>query len=223
MATSSQRGLFFVLVGPGGAGKDTLLKQLFERLHPESRAILNRLVTATSRPQRDKERDGIDYHFKTREQFQEMIAQNALIEYKEVTTGNFYGVPRASVESIIEKGHHVIGAVEVLGAKDIRANYPHNAILIFVTVDGKTDSERLDVLRTRMENRTIGKDSPQVIQERIDRARTLELPFAEEAHHVIVNDDLERATQTLLNIVTEEIQKHAQEAQEEGKAYDVSR
>ncbi len=202
-STPPSRGIFFVLVGPGGAGKDTLMQRLLARF-ANTPHRLSRLVTATTRPPRAQERDGVDYHFKTQAGFEEMIANDALIEYTPVTKGNFYGVPRASVEDKITQGEHVIGHVDVLGARIIKAQYPNDTVLIFVTVGGTPD-QQLSELKRRMEQRATGSDRPEIIAERVERARTLEIPFAQECDIVIINDDIDTAEQQLYDAMLQVI------------------
>lgn len=199
-----ERGLFFVLVGPGGAGKDTLMKRIIERMTGTQHHI-TRLVTSTTRPPRAQEQNGVDYHFKTHEEFQQMIDEDALVEYTPVTKGNFYGIPRASVDDKIIRGEHVIGHVDVIGAKIVREQYPTDAVLIFVTVSG-TPEEQLEELRQRMETRATGNDKPEIIAERIERARTLEIPFAEFCDVIIINDDIDTAEAQLYRVILNAIE-----------------
>jgi guanylate kinase len=202
--TSSARGIFFVIVGPGGAGKDTMMNRVFERVAEQRSPSLERLVTATTRPPRPGERDQFDYHFKTYAEFEAMIASDQLIEYQQVTSGNYYGVPRDSVDPLLARGISVMGDVDVLGAKRILEEYPADAVAIFVTVGDAeaTTEERLHILRSRMQQR---QDRPEAIEERIERARTLEFPFQPFCHYTIFNENLDAATQQLWDIITETI------------------
>lgn len=202
--TAPQRGIFFVLVGPGGAGKDTIMNNVFEHNAQNPHFHLSRLITATTRPPREGEQNGIDYHFKTKEEFRQMIADNALIEYQQVTSGNYYGIPRSSVDPIINRGGHVLGDVDVLGAKEVLAQYGDDAIIIFVTVGDEQSSpqDRLDILRQRMTHR---KDKPEAIQERLDRAETLEFPFQEKCQIIIYNADIDKATARLQAFIEAQI------------------
>jgi len=204
--TTPNQGLFFVIVGPGGVGKDTLIKTLFDALSPNEIALYP-LITATSRPPRTGEEEGVSYYFKTRQTFETMIANNELIEYQEVTKGNYYGVPRAPVDEAIHKGECIIGDVDVLGARAIRKQYPHNSIIVFIRATHASIEDELDILQKRMEGRG---DSPDKVEERLQRARDVEFPYLIEADAVIVNDDLTRAQQALYNLIRSHIK--AQEA-----------
>jgi guanylate kinase len=202
--TALQRGIFFVLVGPGGAGKDTIMNNIFAQNTQNPLFRLSRLITATTRPTREGEQNGIDYHFKTKDEFRQMIADNTLIEYQQVTSGNYYGIPRYSVDPIINSGGHVLGDVDVLGAKEVLAQYGNDAVIIFVTVGDEQSSieERLDILRQRMTHR---KDKPEAIQERLDRAEKLEFPFQKECQLIVYNADIEKATARLQAFIESQI------------------
>lgn len=192
-------GLFIVVVGPGGAGKDTLMRRVFDHIQQDATLPVHPLVTATTRPPRSGEQDGIAYHFKTHEEFQQMIASDDLIEYQQVTSGNYYGVPRASVESVISTGQHVMGDIDVYGAIRILAEYPR-VLLIFVTVGTPimTQDDQLAILGARMQGRG---DTIAAIQERLERARLLEFPFESQCAYVIYNNNLDEATHDFLNVL----------------------
>ncbi|MCB9459471.1 MAG: guanylate kinase [Anaerolineaceae bacterium] len=192
----AERGLLFVMVGPGGAGKNTLMKVALAEMDD-----LFELVTTTTRDKRPGEIDGIDYHFLTKDQFLSMITNNQLVEYQEVTPGNFYGVPRASVEQALEAGRDIIADIEVLGARILKQSYPTDTVLVFVTVPGNSEADILSNLRERME---IREDTEDVILERLERARLLELPFQVECDHTIINEDRDTAATQLMEIIQQE-------------------
>lgn len=201
-------GLFILVVGPGGAGKDTLMKRVFEQIADDPTLPIHSLVTATTRRPRVGEQNGIAYHFKSHNEFQQMIADNALIEYQQVTSGNYYGVPRTSVEAIVSAGEHVMGDVDVYGALRILEEYPR-VLPIFVTVGtaDMSDEARLAILRARMEGRG---DSPESITERLERASTLEFPFEQQCSFVIYNNNIDEATRDFLNVLHTAIREQKQ-------------
>jgi guanylate kinase len=201
--TEQQRGLLFVLVGPGGAGKNTLMTNLMQRL-----PTLRKLVTATTRSVRANEVEGIDHYFVSLERFRELMLQGELLEQTEVTPGKFYGILRTPVEQALSGSQNLIADIDVLGARILRATYPTDVVLIFVTVPGATDEERLDNLRRRMEERG---ESPTLIEERLSRAR-IELPFAAECDCVVVNADGQ------IDTALREIEHFIRERQEQRKA-----
>jgi guanylate kinase len=193
--TEQQRGLLFVLVGPGGAGKNTLITILTQRI-----PTLQKLVTATTRSMRANEVEGIDHYFVSLERFHELLAQGELLEHTEVTPGKFYGILSAPIERALSNAQSMIADIDVMGARILRASYPNDVILIFLTVAGSTDEERLTNLRRRMEERG---EAPTLIEERLERARSIEFPFASECEYVVVNADhhMDAARQELEQII----------------------
>ncbi len=198
----AQTGILFVLVGPGGVGKNVLMHRVEEQLE-----FLKQFPTATTRLPRDNEVEGIHHLFVSVEEFRQMIADGELLEYQEVTTNRFYGIPRDALESRLQAGAVMIADIEVYGSKILKDNYPNNIVLIFITPPGDTLDAQLQVLEQRMIER---QDKPEVIQERLDRAVELELSFQDQCDYVIVNDDLATATRQLADIIQRELQKHRQ-------------
>lgn len=195
MGDANTKGFIFVLVGPGGAGKNALMRQI---LQDDPR--ITQLATATTRHKRHNEQHGREHLFVSNDEFQSMIDTNALLEYQEVTPGKFYGIPRASVEDVINQGLDLIADIEVLGARILRETYGERAVLIFVTVPGETIQDKLDVLRQRMGNAD-RNEKQDLIESRLQRARTLEFPFANEADVIIVNDDIAHAIDALKQLI----------------------
>jgi len=120
-----KRPLFIVLSSPSGAGKDAILNRMKELDYP-----LEYITTVTTRPQRATERDDVDYHFVSRERFQEMISNNELLEWANVY-GSWYGVPKQPVEQALSRGQDSIVKVDIQGAATIKKILPQ-AILIFL-------------------------------------------------------------------------------------------
>jgi guanylate kinase len=129
---STPEPLLLVLSGPSGAGKDTVLTALKEQGFP-----FELIVTVTTRPRRDSERDNIDYRFITREAFQKMVEKKELLEWANVY-GNWYGVPRQPVKQALEEGKDTIIKVDIQGAATIKKTIPQ-AVLIFLTPLSKED------------------------------------------------------------------------------------
>jgi len=121
----SKRLLFIVISGPSGAGKDAVLTKMKELGCP-----LEYVVTVTTRPQRDKERNNVDYHFISTERFQEMIKREEFLEWANVY-GNWYGVPKKPVKQALDKGQDVIVKVDIQGAATIKKILPQ-AVFIFL-------------------------------------------------------------------------------------------
>jgi len=121
----SKRLLFIVISGPSGAGKDAVLTRMKELGYP-----LEYVVTVTTRPQRDKERNNVDYHFISTERFQEMIERKEFLEWANVY-GNWYGVPKEPVKQALDKGQDIIVKVDIQGAATIKKILPQ-AVFIFL-------------------------------------------------------------------------------------------
>jgi len=119
----SSNQLLIVLSGPSGVGKDALLKRMKEQKYP-----FHYVVTVTSRPRRKGERDGVDYHFISQQEFQQMIDNGELLEWANVY-GNFYGVPRREISQALSKGMDVIVKVDVQGAATIRRISPQTVFI----------------------------------------------------------------------------------------------
>lgn len=185
--TGQRRGLLFVLVGPGGVGKNTLMNRVMARVEN-----LRQLPTATTRPPRDGEQQGREHLFVSLAEFEGMQRRGELLEQQEVTPGKWYGVPRQTVESAMEAGRDQIADVEYLGARILRRAYPSGVVLVFVAPPG------IDILEARMRER--GTDES-VIRERMERALS-EMAFAPECDYLLVNEDLDQAVESLYDLIT---------------------
>lgn len=131
----SSNRLLIVLSGPSGVGKDALLRKMKEQKYP-----FHYVVTVTSRPRREVERDGVDYHFVSQREFQQMIDNGELLEWANVY-GNYYGVPRKEISQALSKGMDVIVKVDVQGAATIKRILPQ-AVCIFLRPPSMEELER---------------------------------------------------------------------------------
>ena len=179
----------FVITGPSGVGKGTLIRALRERVPG-----LELSVSATTRPPRDGEEEGRDYRFLGREEFDRRAEANEFLEHA-TYSGNRYGTLRSEVQRHLEEGVSVVLEIEVQGARQVRAAMPE-AVLVFIAPPTP------EALRERLEGR--GADTADAIDERL-RTAELELAAQEEFQHVVVNDDLERAADELERIVRAEL------------------
>ena len=184
----NRQGILIVVSGFSGAGKGTIMKALTERY--EGYALS---VSATTRSPRPGEEDGKAYFFKSVEEFEQMIADGALIEYARYVD-NYYGTPRSYVEEQLAAGHDVILEIEIQGARKIKEQYP-DAVLLFVTTnDAQT-------LKDRLTGR--GTESEEVIRNRLLRAAQ-EAEGIEEYDYLVVNDDLDTCVNEVHGIITSE-------------------
>ena len=167
------KGLKIVLSGPSGSGKGTIVKELIHN----GQFLLS--ISATTRAPRQGEEEGVHYFFKTRDEFESMIAQNELLEYAEFC-GNYYGTPKAFIEESVENGKDVILEIEVKGAMQIKKIYPE-AIFIFVVPPSLAE----------LESRLVGRNTEarDVIEQRLNRAKE-ELALYNQYDYVVVNDRL---------------------------------
>lgn len=183
-----KKGTFFVLSGPSGSGKGTVLKEV---LRKSDRIVYS--VSATSRSPRAGEVDGINYYFKSREEFETLIKADAFIEYTE-TYGNYYGTLKSEVEKAIVNGKNIILEIDPVGARNVRAHYPDAVLMFLVAPD-------LEVLRSRLSGR--GSESAETFKIRHDAALS-EMENATLYDYVVVNDFVERAADDILAIIRAE-------------------
>lgn len=179
----------FVITGPSGVGKGTLIRGLMQRL-PK----IELSVSATTRAPRPGERDGVDYHFLTREQFDRRVADGQFVEHADYA-GSSYGTLRSELEDRVRAGVPVVLEIEVQGARQVRAAMPE-AVQVFIAPPSRS------ALRTRLIGR--GTDDPAEVERRL-RVAEQELLAQPEFGHVVVNDHLEEAIEGLAAIVAENL------------------
>jgi guanylate kinase len=179
----------FVITGPSGVGKGTLISRLRERV-PE----LGLSVSATTREPRQGEREGRDYYFLDRDEFARRADANEFLEHA-AYSGHRYGTLRSEVDDRLGAGESLVLEIEVQGARQVRAAMPE-AVLVFIAPPDPA------ALRERLEGR--GTDRPEAISERL-RTAEIELDAQQEFEHVVVNDELERADDQLERIVRTEL------------------
>lgn len=184
----SQPGKLFVLSGPSGAGKSTVIAHLLKTL---DKAYFS--VSATTRAPREGEVDGVDYHFLSREQFEELIARGELLEHAEYV-GNYYGTPAGPVNEKLAAGYDVLLDIETQGAEQVMANRP-DAVSVFLFPPG------FAVLEERLRKR--GTDSEEKIRARLAQAR-VECRRAGLYRYIVINDLIENACSEALAIITAE-------------------
>ncbi len=183
-----QRGKTFIISGPSGVGKSTVLKALMER-----RKQLYFSVSATTRDPRPGEEDGVHYHFLDVDTFREWIAKDEFLEYAEYV-GNFYGTPKRFVDAAMERGEDVILDIEVQGAIQVTGKRPET-VRIFIAPPSWEELER------RLTER--GTDSEEKIEKRLLRAK-VEFQTAHTYDYFVINDTVDNAVRELDAIMTAE-------------------
>jgi guanylate kinase len=182
-------GILFLISAPSGSGKSTIVNQL--------RSLVQNLefsVSWTTRPPRGSEQEAREYHFITREEFQQMIDAGEFLEYADVF-GNYYGTARSSLTNAFSKGKDLLLDIDVQGAAQVRNKMP-DAVTIFLMPPSP------EILATRLRNRSRAEGSVQeeVIARRLARAR-LEIENYREYGYILVNDVLDRAVEEMAAIV----------------------
>ncbi len=180
-----KKGILIVVSGFAGAGKGTLVNGLLE--HYDNYALS---ISATTRQPRGSEVNGKEYFFKTREEFEKMIAQDELIEYAKYVE-NYYGTPREYVENQLAAGKDVILEIEVQGALQVKEKFPET-LLLFVTPPS------VAILKERLVGR--GTETMDVVELRMKRAAE-EAELMTRYDYLVINDDLEVCIKEMHNII----------------------
>lgn len=182
-----------IFSAPSGSGKSTIINYLLS--HPLN---LSFSISATSRPPRGTEKDGVEYYFLSPEEFRKKIANDEFLEYEEVYKDRYYGTLKSEAERLLNNGKHVVFDVDVVGGCNIKEYYGERALSIFI----KPPS--IEVLRQRLEKR--GTDAPEVIEERLGKAE-YELGFAERFDTTIINGDFDQAKAEVFELVSRFLEK----------------
>jgi guanylate kinase len=180
----------FVITGPSGVGKGTLIRGVMDRV-----GGLELSISATTRPPRAGECDGVEYHFLSPEEFDRRVAAGEFLEHADYA-GNQYGTLRSELEDRLRAGRPVVLEIEVQGARQVREAMPE-ALQVFIAPPS------LEALRTRLVAR--GTDDVEEVERRL-RVAGGELAAQPEFGHVVVNDRLEAALEQLTEIVTQELE-----------------
>ena len=198
MATNTlqRRGLMFILSSPSGAGKTTISRMLLER-DPEIKLS----VSATTRPMREGEVDGKDYHFVSREQFDQMVENSEFLEWATVFS-NSYGTPKAQVKAGLREGQDYLFDIDWQGTQQLYQKMETDVVRVFILPPS------LEELQRRLTGR--GTDSAEVIKARMDRARA-EISHWDGYDYVVVNDDVESCYAQVCEILHAERMRRARQ------------
>lgn len=184
----STRGKIIILVAPSGGGKSTMTNRLLEDFDR-----IKFSVSATTRPPREGEKEGVHYHYLSRDEFQNRIDRNEFLEWEEFYNGTMYGTLRSVVEKDLNKGYFVLLDIDVLGAKNVKQMYGDETLAVFISPPS------LDVLKERLKAR--GTESEETLKTRLERAEK-EMSYISDFDTVVVNDDLETAYSEIKQIVS---------------------
>lgn len=182
-----------IFSAPSGSGKSTIINYLMAQ-----NLNLHFSISATSRPPRGTEKNGVEYFFLSPEEFKTLIAKGDFLEYEEVYKDRFYGTLKSQVDAQLERGENVVCDVDVLGGQNIKAYYGDKALSLFI------QPPSIEVLKQRLESR--GTDAPEVIKDRLARAE-FELSYADKFDKVVVNDNLEDAQSEALSLIKNFLEK----------------
>lgn len=185
----SERGLLIVLSGPSGVGKGTVRKAIFDSEENDFQYS----ISMTTRKQREGEVDGVDYYFRSREEFEAMIEAGEMLEYAEYV-GNYYGTPLTYVNQTLDEGKDVFLEIEVQGAKQVKDKVP-DGVFIFLTPPDLAE----------LKSRIIGRETDEmsVIEERMAVARE-EIEMMALYDYAVVNDEVPLAVQRIKDIIASE-------------------
>ena len=176
---STPKGKLIIFSAPSGSGKSTLVQYLLTQVPGFAFSI-----SATSRAPRGAEKEGVDYYFLSLEEFQQRVAEEAFLEWEEVYPGQCYGTLKSEVEKSWSVGDAVAFDIDVVGGKNLKAQFGEQALALFIQAPSVEELERRLVAR--------GTDSPEKIKLRIEKA-SWEMNQSEYFDHIIINDDLDRA------------------------------
>ncbi|MBE6797664.1 MAG: guanylate kinase [Ruminococcaceae bacterium] len=182
------KGKLFIVSGPSGSGKDTILQGVFKK-HPEIKLS----ISSITRAMRVGEVEGEKYHFISRDEFEELLKNDMLLEHN-VFVGNYYGTPKAPVEECLNAGGDMILEIDVNGAAQVREKMP-DAISIFIMPPS------FEVLKNRLSGR--GTETEEVVEQRMTAALG-EIARAKEYDYIVINDQLDVAIDDLLSIILSE-------------------
>lgn len=186
-------GKLIVISAPSGCGKSTIIGDIMDR--GELDLVFS--VSATNRKPREGEVDGVNYHFLSDQEFNDLISEGAFVEYEQVYPGRYYGTLRSEIENRLAAGHNVILDIDVCGGVNVKEQFGDQALALFI------EPPTVEELQRRLEKR--GSESLEAIKERVSRAE-YELSFRPMYDYVITNDELPRAIAQVERIIREFIE-----------------
>lgn len=189
-----ERGLIVAVSGPSGVGKGTVLARVEELMEQAAPGSVGHSISVTTRAPRGAEQDGVEYYFRTKEQFEQMIAEGKIVEYDKYVD-NYYGTPSEPLEKMMDNGQDILFDITIEGSLALDNKFGDDAVTIFILPPSLEELER------RLRGR--GTETEEKIQLRLEQARN-EIRRACEFEYIITNDDLERAAGDILAIIKSE-------------------
>ncbi len=189
-----KKGLLIILSGPSGVGKGTVRRYIMDNFNIEW--VYS--ISMTTRAPREKEVDGVDYYFVSQEEFQRNIDEDNFLEWQEFV-GNRYGTPRDKVEELRNKGKHVFLEIEVKGATEVMNKVNDDRVISFFLMP-----PNLEALESRIRRRKT--ESEEIIRERLEKGEK-EMKMANNYDHVVLNDDLARASQEIVDLIKKKLKQ----------------
>ncbi|MEQ6375271.1 guanylate kinase [Bacillaceae bacterium S4-13-58] len=194
---NEEKGILFVLSGPSGVGKGTVRKALFEQSNN-----LHYSISMTTRQPRQGEQDGIDYFYKSKEEFEQLIRDGKMLEWAEFV-GNYYGTPKDYVQKTLDEGKDVFLEIEVNGALQVRKNFKEGVFIFLIPPS-------LEELKNRIISR--GTETDEIVQNRLNEAKR-EIKMMDAYDYVVINDKIDHAVEMVKAIVKSEHCKRERIAQ----------
>ena len=189
-----KKGLLIVLSGPSGVGKGTVRRYIMDNFDLK----LSYSISMTTRAKREKEVEGVDYYFVSPEEFQRRIDNDEFLEWEEFV-GNRYGTPKDKVEQLRKAGKHVLLEIEVNGASKVFSKVNDDRVISFFLMP-----PNLQALENRIRKRKT--ESEEIIRERLEKGKR-EMSMSNRYDHVILNDDVARASQEIVDLIKAKLKK----------------
>ena len=189
-----KKGLLVIISGPSGVGKGTVRKYIMDNYNLD----LSYSISMTTRKQREKEVDGVDYYFVTPEEFQRNIDADNFLEWEEFV-GNRYGTPKDKVEELRNKGKHIVLEIEVNGAGEVLRKVNDDRVISFFIMPPSVDALEARIRRRKTE-------SEEIIQERLQKGKK-EMTMTEQYDYIILNDDVARASQEIVDLIKKKLKE----------------
>jgi len=188
------RGLIVAVSGPSGVGKGTVLARVEELLEQANPGSVGHSISVTTRAPRGQERDGVEYYFRTKEQFEQMIKDGEIVEY-DTYVDNYYGTPAGPLKQMVSKGQDVLFDITIEGSLALNRKFDVDTVTIFILPPS------MEELESRLRGR--GTETEEKIQKRLSQAKE-EIKRADEFEYLVTNGDLDTAAREIVAIITAE-------------------